>query len=56
MQYGKALVGLLSIMLGSLFATSDAADHGFDAGVFRRWVDMRVGKGEQIYWYAVGTV
>jgi hypothetical protein len=33
-----------------------AADRGFDEPTFRTWVDMRVGRGEPVYWYCVGTV
>ncbi len=32
------------------------ADRGFDPEVFRQWVQMRVGSGTPVYWYAVGTV
>ena len=57
MSRSKQSLGLWLMFVGSLLSTSAvAADHGFDPGVFRRWVDMRVGKGEPIYWYAIGTV
>ena len=57
MSRSKQSLGLWLMFVGSLLATSAvAADHGFDPEVFRRWVDMRVGKGEPIYWYAIGTV
>jgi len=54
------LVRLLAAgaVLASFAGTADAggADRGFTPEVFARWVDMRVGKGEPVYWYAVGTV
>lgn len=33
-----------------------ATGRGFDAALFQQWVDMRVGRGEPVYWYCVGTV
>ena len=47
---------LLAIAMLALTSVAAAADHGFNPEVFRRWVDMRVGKGEPVYWYAIGTV
>lgn len=29
---------------------------GFDPATFQRWVEMRVGGGEPVYWYCIGTV
>lgn len=57
MKPAKRSICLLLTCVGVLTsAIAAAADHGFDSGVFRRWVDMRVGTGEPIYWYAIGTV
>jgi len=32
----------------------DASDRGFTSEIFKQWVDMRVGEGQPVYWYAVG--
>lgn len=55
----KALVSLvicLGLMPGPFASTAGAADRGFTRETFAQWVDMRVGRGEPVYWYAVGTV
>lgn len=45
------------LLLVSLCASQvDAREHGFSPETFRQWVDMRVGRGEPVYWYAIGTV
>jgi len=47
------------LMLGALLlgaAPAVARDNGFDADVYQRWVEMRVGSGEPVYWYCIGTV
>lgn len=46
---------VLATLCGKPIAAA-ASDQGFTADVFRQWVDMRVGGGEPVYWYAVGTV
>ncbi len=45
-------IGLVTLMG---FATNGHAQ-GFDADLFERWVDMRVGSGEPVYWYSSGTI
>lgn len=49
---------LSGLVLGCLLApvAALAVDRGFTPEVFRQWVDMRVGDGKPVYWYAVGTV
>jgi hypothetical protein len=48
---------LALVALGALASpTVRAADNGFDAAAYRQWVEMRVGSGEPVYWYCVGTV
>lgn len=47
---------LLSFLALSVAQAAIAANHGFDAKVFRRWTAMRIGTGEPVYWYATGTV
>ncbi len=50
-----ALVALLA--LAALAGRpASAADNGFDAAAYRQWVEMRVGSGEPVYWYCIGTV
>jgi len=45
------------LLLSSLCVSQlDAREHGFSPETFRQWVDMRVGRGEPVYWYAIGTV
>ncbi|MEZ5457898.1 MAG: hypothetical protein R3E65_00810 [Steroidobacteraceae bacterium] len=45
------------LALSSLAAAPATANgSGFDAALFQQWVDMRVGRGEPVYWYCVGTV
>lgn len=48
-------VALLVLVMGWPLETA-ARDRGFTPEVFGRWVDMRVGTGEPVYWYAIGTV
>jgi hypothetical protein len=47
-------------LLGGLFLAgigpAPAAERGFDPALFQQWVEMRVGRGEPVYWYCVGTV
>lgn len=55
----KALISLvvgLGLIPAFLAPAASAADRGFTAETFAQWVDMRVGRGEPVYWYAVGTV
>ena len=49
---------MLSILLiaSALISPVHAREHGFSPETFRQWVDMRVGRGEPVYWYAIGTV
>lgn len=47
---------MLVIVGGCSAATTLAAGRGFDAEVFDRWVEMRVGRGAPVYWYCTGTV
>ena len=50
---------LAATLLAALIVAPQAgfsADRGFTPEIFARWVDMRVGRGEPVYWYAVGTV
>jgi hypothetical protein len=37
-------------------AAAIANASGFDDTMFRRWVEMRVGSGDPVYWYCIGTV
>jgi hypothetical protein len=47
----------MSAASGSAAAGKEATrDNGFDRDIFAQWVDMRVGQGAPVYWYAVGTV
>ncbi|MFM8517812.1 MAG: hypothetical protein ACKODA_08050 [Nevskiaceae bacterium] len=47
----------LGLSLSGIGAAQSAGpDRGFDPEVFRQWVQMRVGSGKPVYWYAVGTV
>lgn len=46
---------LLSWLICATAIDAAAADRGFTPEVFRQWVEMRVGTGEPVYWYAVGT-
>ena len=58
MQYPVKLCRLLTILWLVALGVSPLAarEHGFSPESFRQWVDMRVGRGEPVYWYAVGTV
>jgi hypothetical protein len=49
------VLSIIVVMLG-LAVPANAREHGFSPEMFRQWVDMRVGRGEPVYWYAVGTV
>jgi len=53
-----SLSSLLTLLLTVAVAPTPAqvAGKGFTPDVFKQWVDMRVGTGEPVYWYAVGTV
>ncbi|MBU6378313.1 MAG: hypothetical protein KJS95_07240 [Gammaproteobacteria bacterium] len=51
-----ALRSALLLVLTVAASPAPAADHGFTPDHFARWVQMRVGGGEPVYWYAVGTV
>lgn len=46
----------LTLLLGPATRLAAAADLGFTPDTFAKWVQMRVGQGEPVYWYAVGTV
>ena len=37
-------------------AVQPAGDAGFTPELFRRWIDVRVGVGDPVYWYSIGTV
>lgn len=52
-RIGSILLALLPLSVTSVAA---ARDRGFTPEIFRAWVDMRVGSGEPVYWYAIGTV
>lgn len=39
-----------------LLASFSASAEGFDPAKFERWVEMRVGTGEPVYWYSIGTI
>lgn len=43
-------------LAGTVLAQPATPDRGFNHEVFRDWVQMRVGSGTPVYWYAVGTV
>jgi hypothetical protein len=43
-------------LAGTSLAQQASRDRGFDPELFRNWVQMRVGSGTPVYWYAVGTV
>ncbi|MEZ5564006.1 MAG: hypothetical protein R3F24_00170 [Gammaproteobacteria bacterium] len=45
-------------ILCSIFAlpAASATAPGFDAASFKTFVDMRVGTGQPVYWYCIGTV
>lgn len=47
---------LISVLAALAVSSANARERGFSPEVFRQWVDMRVGRGEPVYWYAVGTV
>ncbi len=44
-----------TLLLTALLATGAHAE-GFNAKLFERWVDMRVGSGKPVYWYSEGTI
>ncbi len=45
------------ILLAIAGPAPERLDNGFNAEVFRRWIDMRLGTGEApVYWYSVGEV
>ncbi|MEM7280410.1 MAG: hypothetical protein AAF438_02085 [Pseudomonadota bacterium] len=47
----KTLLAFLALTL-----SLPASPSGFDQKTFQRWVDMRVGTGEPVYWYSTGTI
>ena len=51
----RAWMALGLLLLGSA-TPAIAADRGFTPDTFAKWVEMRVGSGEPVFWYAVGTV
>lgn len=52
----KGILSTLIALSGLATAPAMATEHSFDAALFQQWVDMRVGRGEPVYWYCVGTV
>lgn len=54
MHYLWALVKILACGLALL--ASPAMASGFTPELFERWIDARVGTGEPVYWYSIGTV
>ena len=47
----KALLSALLLLL-----SLTAHGSGFDQDTFDRWVKMRVGTGDPVYWYSTGTI
>lgn len=50
---------LALVLLTLTFSTPASAQiqgGGFDPELFEKWVSMRVGEGEPVYWYSTGTV
>lgn len=55
----RTLSLLVFALTFSTFSTSASAQiqgGGFDPALFERWVSLRVGEGEPVYWYSTGTV
>lgn len=51
------LISLIRAAVLALAAmASPALAGGFTPELFERWIDARVGTGEPVYWYSVGTV
>ena len=46
----------IAATFAALVLSSVTAAQGFDAAAFQRFVDMRVGTGEPVYWYCEGLV
>ncbi len=46
----------LFVALMTALAGAARAGGGFDAELFDRWLETRVGSGEPIYWYSIGEV
>ncbi len=55
MEFGPRFrLAIAALLLGLLPLQAPAT--GFDPATFQRWVEMRVGTGDPVYWYCVGTV
>jgi hypothetical protein len=52
----KGFLRILGALAALGIAPLQATERGFDPALFQQWVDMRVGSGEPVYWYCVGTV
>ncbi len=47
---------VLTLLSNALLAPQvTAAERGFNPEIFKQWADMRVGRGQPVYWYAVGV-
>ena len=47
---------LLGLLAAAGLVWSVPASAGFDEELFETWVNARVGDGEPVYWYSIGTV
>jgi hypothetical protein len=52
----RSYFGLLVALVATAGGSPPAAASGFDADAFRAFVDMRVGTGQPVFWYCIGTV
>lgn len=47
---------ILTSLLVSLTAPLSASADGFNEPLFQKWVAMRTGTGDPVYWYSTGTI
>lgn len=52
----RTLCLLIFALTLSTGASAQVQSGGFDPDLFERWISMRVGDGEPVYWYSTGTV